>query len=138
MDEIQLQFEIAPANHDDLAAIQTFLLPFMDGHLLLRRTSIELELLLRHSFKAVHLDRIIGFCALEIYSKKLAEIQCLAVEAEFRRLGVGRELVRQCVQRAQDEKVFELMAISSSEQMFKACGFDYSLPNQKRAFFIQP
>ena len=110
----------------------------MDGQLLLRRTSIELELLLKHSFKASHEDRIIGFCALEIYSKKLAEIQCLAVDLGFRRLGVGRKLVDHCVQRARDEKVFELMAISSSEEMFRSCGFDYSLPNQKRAFFIQP
>jgi amino-acid N-acetyltransferase len=132
------QFQIASAKHDDLAAVQSFLIPFMDGHLLLRRTSIELELLLKHSFKAIRGDRIIGFCALEIYSKKLAEIQCLAVEVESRRLGVGRELVSHCVQRARDEKVYELMAISSSEEMFRSCGFDYSLPNQKRAFFIQP
>lgn len=132
------QYVVASATHNDLEQVQSFLLPYMDGRLLLRRTSLELELLLKHSFKAIHQERIIGFCALEIYSKKLAEIQCLAVEADFRRLGVGRELVQRCVTRAKDEKVLELMAISSSEKMFMACGFDYSLPNQKRAFFIQP
>lgn len=132
------KFEVASANHDDLELIQSFLTPFMDGRMLLPRTSLELELLLRHSFKAIHRDQVIGFCALEIYSKKLAEIQCLAVETGFRRLGVGRELVRNCVQRARDEKVLELMAISSSEEMFMSCGFDYSLPHQKRALFIQP
>ena len=138
MDENQNQFQIIPADHNDLAEVQAFLLPFMDGRLLLRRTSLELELLLKHSFRAVNNDRMMGFCALEIYSKKLAEIQCLAVDADFRRLGIARKLVRSCIQRAKDEKVLELMAISSSDEMFMSCGFDYSLPNQKRAFFIQP
>ena len=134
-----MPFEIQPATQDDLAAVCQFLQPFMDAQQLLQRTSIELQLLLRHSFKAVSVkhDWIVGFCALEIYSKKLAEIQCLAVKDSDQRKGIGRQLVQACVQRAKDEKVLELLAISNSEPMFKACGFDYSLPNQKRAFFYQ-
>ena len=113
----------------------------MNGVHLLERTSVELELSLKHSFKAVDAqdsERIVGFCALEIYSKKLAELQCLAVDESFRRKGVGTELVKACVDRARQEKVKEMMAISASDEMFKTCGFDYSLPNQKRALFIQP
>ncbi|MDG1873973.1 MAG: GNAT family N-acetyltransferase [Mariniblastus sp.] len=131
-------FQIVPATHDDFADVQQFLLPFMDGLSLLPRTSIELELLLKHSFRAVAEKKIVGFCALEIYSKKLAELQCLAVDSSFRRRGVGRALVLRCIERARDEKVNEMMAISSSDEMFMSCGFDYSLPNQKRALFIQP
>ena len=134
-----MPFEIMPATQDDLAAVSQFLQPYMDAEQLLQRTSIELQLLLRHSFKAQSVKHgwIVGFCALEIYSKKLAEIQCLAVKESDQRKGIGRQLVDACVQRAKEEKVLELLAISNSEQMFKACGFDYSLPNQKRAFFYQ-
>ena len=134
-----MPFEIKPATQDDLAAVSQFLQPFMDAQQLLQRTSIELQLLLRHSFKAesVKFGSIVGFCALEIYSKKLAEIQCLAVKDTDQRKGIGRQLVTACVQRAKEEKVLELLAISNSEPMFKACGFDYSLPDQKRAFFYQ-
>ncbi|MEM9943450.1 MAG: GNAT family N-acetyltransferase, partial [Planctomycetota bacterium] len=124
---------VIPANQDDLAEITQFLNPFMDDRRLLRRSSVELQLLLKHSFKAISGSTIVGFCALEIYSKKLAEIQCLAVHDSHRRLGIGKRLVHCCVQRARDEKVKELMAISSSDEMFMACGFDYSLPHQKRA-----
>lgn len=131
-------FQIVSVTHDDFVEVQRFLDPFMDGINLLRRTSIELELLLKHSFKAVSEEEIVGFCALEIYSKKLAELQCLAVESRFRRRGVGRALVMRCIERARDEKVKEMMAISSSDEMFMSCGFDYSLPNQKKALFIQP
>ena len=136
MDGQEIQF--IDARHDDLGRVQDFLQFFMDGHQLLPRTSIELELLLKHSFVASSEQQIVGFAALEIYSKKLAEIQCLAVSDQFRRRGVGRTLVSMCVERAREQKVFELMAISNSDKMFQACGFDYSLPNQKRAFFIQP
>ena len=134
-----MPFEINPATQDDLAAVSQFLQPFMDAQLLLQRNSIELQLLLRHSFKAESVKHgwIVGFCALEIYSKKLAEIQCLAVKETDQRKGIGRQLIEACVKRAQEEKVLELLAISNSELMFKACGFDYSLPNQKRAFFYQ-
>jgi len=134
---------IRDANPDDLAAVQEFLQPYMDSQHLLQRTSLELELLLKHAFVAFKEEAnddasIVGFVALEIYSKKLAEVQCLAVAEKFRRQGIGRGLVRRCVQRAADEKVKELLAISSSEEMLMACGFDYSLPEQKRAFFLQP
>ena len=134
----QSDVQILPARIDSLPDVLGFLAPFMDGKQLLKRTSIELELLLKHSFKATHDDRIVAFCALEIYSKKLAEIQCLAVDPDFRRQGLGGMLVNCCVQRAREEKVQELMAISASDEMFLTCGFDYSLPNQKRALFIQP
>ncbi len=134
-----MSFEIKPATQDDLAPISKFLQPFMDAQYLLQRDPAELQLLMRHGFKAVSVDdgSVIGFCALEIYSRKLAEIQCLAVEESHQRKGIGRQLVDACVRTAKEENVLELLAISSSETMFKACGFDYSLPNQKRAFFYQ-
>jgi amino-acid N-acetyltransferase len=135
----EIEFVVSTAQSGDLASVQNFLEPFMDDRQLLKRTSIELELLLKHAFKATQADgTIVAFCALEIYSKKLAEIQCLAVSPDFRRKGLGAQLVKLCVERAREEKVKELMAISASEEMFVTCGFDYSLPNQKRALFIQP
>ena len=133
---------IREAKASDLAAVQSFLQLYVDSQQLLQRTSLELELLLKHGFVAHVLNEaeqnVVGFVALEVYSKKLAEIQCLAVDAKFRRRGIGRDLVRRCVERAAEEKVKELLAISSSEEMLMACGFDYALPGQKRAFFLQP
>jgi amino-acid N-acetyltransferase len=136
MEEPEINF--VDARHEDLEQVLGFLKPFMEEDLLLPRTSIEMELLLRHGFVARIGDSIVGFAAIEIYSRKLAEIQCLAVSHQVRRRGVGRRLVANCVNRAREQRVLELMAISSSEEMFQACGFDYSLPAQKRAFFIQP
>jgi amino-acid N-acetyltransferase len=136
MDEFSISF--CEARSEDLLRVQQFLKPYMDGKMLLLRTSLELELLLRHAFIADHAGKVVGFAAVEIYSRKLAEIQCLAVDDRFQRRGIGRELVNRCVQRAREQNILEVMAISSSEELFRACGFDYSLPNQKRALFIQP
>ena len=126
------------AINSDVDAVLAFLQPFFAQQLLLERDSNDMKRLIVHSFLAECEGRIAGFSALEVYSPKLAEIQCLAVHSDFRRRGIGRELVERCVRRAREMKVLELMAISASDEMFLACGFDYSLPNQKRALFIQP
>ncbi len=110
--------------------------------LLLSRTQAEIIELTRHGFVAIlesdpDANQIVGFSAIEIYSTKIAELQCLAVLQRYQGTGVGRALVQHCVQRARDLNVMEVMAISSSEVFLKACGFDYSLPDQKKALFCQ-
>jgi amino-acid N-acetyltransferase len=132
------ELTISPATLYDLREVETFLKPFMDAEYLLPRTAEELSSLLRLGFVARVDGVVVGFAAIEIYSRKLAELQCLAVDPRHRRRGIGRELVTRCVQTAKEQNVVELMAISSSEELFQSCGFDYSLPNQKRALFIQP
>ncbi len=132
------------ARPEDLPGVAAFLKPFIDQNCLLPRTEEELSKLLGVAFIATEASEeafespVIGFAALEIYSRKLGEIQCLAVSRNHRRTGIGRQLVHHCVTAAKESGVLELMAISNSEAMFASCGFHYSLPNQKRAFFISP
>lgn len=128
---------VRSASAADLAGVTAFLQPFIDKEFILPRTSVEIELLLRHAFVAEADGAIVGFAAVEIYSKKLAEIQCLAVSEKFRRKGIGKQLVSLCVARAKAEKVREVMAITATEQLFQECGFDFALPGQKRAVFVQ-
>jgi amino-acid N-acetyltransferase len=51
--------------------------------------------------------------------------------------GLGGILVAHCVELARERGVMEVMAISSSDGFLLNQGFDYSLPNQKKALFIQ-
>ena len=133
-----MSFEIKSASQHDLSAVSQFLQPFMTAQHLLQRTSADIQLLLRHGFKAESDGSIIGFCALEIYSMKLAEIQCLAVAESHQRKGIGRQLVNACVRRAKEENVLELLAISSSEPMFKACGLITHSRIKNVLSFIKP
>jgi amino-acid N-acetyltransferase len=80
---------------------------------------------------------IVGFSAVEIYSRKLSEVQCLAVHEDFHGRGIGSELVRCCVEKAREKGVLEVMAISASDNFLRNLGFQYALPDQKRALFYQ-
>ncbi|TWT93279.1 GNAT family N-acetyltransferase [Stieleria varia] len=126
----------------DAAAIHALMRPFVAQRLLLDRTEAEIIELTRHGFVAItnndgRPQRCVGFSAVEIYSPKLAELQCLAVHPDYQRAGVGGKLVQMCVDRARGLGVMEIMAISSSGHFLENCGFGYSLPDQKRALFLQ-
>ena len=128
---------ITKADAGDLVDLSDFIKPFVDSGEILPRTYDELEYLLE-TFYVGRLDgRIVGCAALEIYSQKLCEIRSLAVDPSAQGLGIGKQLVAACVDLALREGVYEIMAISSAEDFFKSCGFDFTLPNLKRAFFLQ-
>jgi amino-acid N-acetyltransferase len=129
---------IRRAEEAEVEDVFAFLQDFVDKGFLLARTLDELRHLIKASFVAKRSDQVVGFSAVEVYSKKLAEIQCMAVCGSVRRQGVGKRLVENCVAYAKAEGVRELMAISTSTEFLMSCGFDYSLPQQKRAFFIEP
>lgn len=117
--------------------MHAFIRPYVAAGRLLERTIEELDLLVADGFVAEQAGQIVGFAALEIYSKKLAELRSLAVADTFRGAGLGRRLVAACVDRAREKNVLEVMAITSSEEFFRACGFDFTLPGEKKALFLQ-
>lgn len=126
-----------PATQDDIPALEVMLEPFVRARKVLRRTPEEIAILIRHGFVAECEGAIVGFSAIEVYSRKLAEIQSLAVVDGYQGRGIGKTLVRMCLQRAKDLDVMEVLAISASDEFLRSCGFDYSLPDQKRALFYQ-
>jgi amino-acid N-acetyltransferase len=121
----------------DIPALEAFIKPFVDDHKLLPRTFDELHELLQDFFVAELDGRIVGCAALEVYSWKLAEVRSLAVDADAQGMGIGRKLVQACVERAQERNILEVMAITSADGFFMSCGFDYTLPGEKKALFIQ-
>ena len=137
MSEFPTSVTIRSVCRDDLPAIAKFIEPVVATGKLLPRTTQELEDLLPPGFVAESDGRIVGFAALEIYSPKMSEIRSLAVAPEFRGAGIGKQLVQRCVERACERQVLEIMAITSNEEFFKYCGFDFTLPGEKKALFIQ-
>ena len=135
--EVHPEFIIRRATLSDVAELSQFIEPFVQQGRLLRRTTIELEILVANCYVAIHQGKIVGCAALEIYSDKLAELRSLAVAPEVRRMGIGNRLVAACVECAKQHNILEVMAITSSEEFFKTCGFDFTLPGEKKALFIQ-
>jgi amino-acid N-acetyltransferase len=135
--QLMEQVTVRSAVPADIDQLDRFIQPFVDEGRLLPRTPEELTELVRHGFVAERNGALVGFCALEVYSRKLGEIRSLAVIPELRGRGVGRLLVAACVQRATDLHVLEVMAITSSDEFFRSCGFDFTLPGEKKALFLQ-
>ena len=128
---------IRPTASDDAQQVFDFLAPFVAQRKLIRRSLDEVRTLTRHGFLAEVEGVGVGFAAVEIYSRKLAEIQCLAVDPAFQKRGIGRRLVLQCLQRAREMDVMEVMVISAFDDFLRSCGFDFALPDQKKALFCQ-
>ncbi|MCY4071022.1 MAG: GNAT family N-acetyltransferase [Chloroflexi bacterium] len=137
LDNAKTDIRVRKAVTEDLVELSDFIVPFVQSGDLLPRTFDELEDLLETSFIARLDGRIVGCAALEIYNKKLCEIRSLAVDPAAQGLGIGKKLVEACVALAEREGIYEIMAISVAEDFFRSCGFDFTLPNLKKAFFLQ-
>jgi N-acetylglutamate synthase-like GNAT family acetyltransferase len=137
MSELLSPIVVRPAHGPDIRPLSELIEPFVRERKLLPRTIDELALLLPNYFVAESAGKIVGCAALEIYSSKLAELRSLVVTAEYQGHGVGKQLVEACVARAREEHVLEVMAITSSEEFFQSCGFEFTLPGEKKALFLQ-
>lgn len=136
-DTVKEEVTIRQATEADLAAIEELIEQFVENGKLLRRTFRELEDLMETFFVAEYEGKLVGCVGLDIYNQKLAEIRSLAVSPDVQGMGVGKRLVRACVELANERDIFEIMAISSSEDFFRRCGFDFTLPHERKAFFLQ-
>ena len=128
---------VREAHRDDIPELEEFVERFVQANRLLPRTTDELYDLVPFGFVAYCDERLVGFAALEIYSAKLAEVRSLAVHEDYQGRGIGKQLVQKCVELAHMRNILEVMAITSSDGFFKACGFDFTLPGEKKALFMQ-
>jgi amino-acid N-acetyltransferase len=128
---------IRHADPIDVPAIKAFIEQFIESGDVLPRTLEEIEDLLPTFFVADQDGEIVGCATLEIYSWKLAEIRSLCVSPTVQGQGIGKQLVQTCLELAQERNVMEVMVITRAEGFFQSCGFDYTLPNLRKALFIQ-
>jgi amino-acid N-acetyltransferase len=135
--ESQPEIHVREATRDDIPALEELIAYFVEANRLLPRTQDELNDLIPFGFVACRKDQLVGFAALEVYSSKLAEIRSLAVMPEMQSQGLGHRLVEKCVELARSRNVLEVMAITSADGFFQSCGFDFTLPGEKKALFIQ-
>ena len=75
-------------------------------------------------FIAIEGKKIIGCCALAVYSKRLAEIRSLAVDQEFQGKGIGSALIDACMKEAKRRKVYEVLSITGAKELFEKHGFN--------------
>lgn len=128
---------VRAARADDVDGIKSFIVPFVEAKKLLPRTTRELKKLIQTGFVAIAGGKVVGFATLEIYSKKLAELRSLCVDGNHQGMGIGKRLTKACLDLARERHIFEVMVITSADQFFLTCGFDFTLPGEKKALFLQ-
>lgn len=77
----------------------------------------------------------VGCCALQVYSKRLAEVRTLAVHPDYQDRGIASKLVEACKQRASERGVKELFAVTSQRVFFEKLGFA-TFRREKTAMFF--
>lgn len=128
---------VREAKKEDDLSIYKLVNTAAKSHRILPRSQKELEEVIDSFFVYETDGKIIGCCALEIYNKKIGEIRSLVVDDRYRKQGVGRLLLKACVDKAKKAKLREVLSITDKVNFFKQCGFDTCL-NDQYAMFIKP
>ncbi|MGD0233545.1 MAG: N-acetyltransferase [Syntrophorhabdales bacterium] len=90
---------------------------------MLSRSLAELYDNMRDYFVYEGQGEVVGACALHICWEDLAEIRSLCVIPEFRRRGIGRDLVSACLKEAREFRVERVFLLTYQEGFFSKFGF---------------
>jgi N-acetylglutamate synthase-like GNAT family acetyltransferase len=121
---------IRPARKGDMAGIRD-LIRLFPGQL------VQRNLPRLQSFAVADIGgKLVGCCALQVYSKRLAEVRSLSVHPDFQDAGVASGLVEFCKQRARDRGISELFAVTSRSSFFERLGFA-TFRREKTAMFFE-
>ena len=91
-----------------------------------------------HCFAAFISDKIVGVYVLKDQKNKTTEIMNLAVDAKYRKQGIGRLLIQDAIQRAKTAE-FDTLLIATGKDSFQqkfyeSCGF--SVYETEKEYFI--
>jgi amino-acid N-acetyltransferase len=124
------RIEVCPAQSSDMAEIRGLIRLFP-------QQLVQKNLPRASSFFVARAGAgLAGCCALQIYSKRLAEVRSLAVRPEFQDRGVASKLVAACIRRARERGIKELFAVTSQTSFFGRLGFA-TFRREKTAMFYE-
>jgi len=119
----------------DISEMQKLVKPEVDEGIILPRNDDEMATNIRSYVIAKFNDKIIGFCALHIFSKKLAEIRSLVVSKSYRRNKVGQNMILFLIKESQKLYVNSVFTLTYQKGFFEKLGFSMidknELPEQK-------
>lgn len=123
------------AGKKDLSGIYNLILEATRRGKILKRSRADLARNIHHFWVAEEDGQALGCCALEIYNKKLAEIRSLVVRADQQKKGIATALIDHCLKEARKKRIYEVLAITDRENLFRRHGFSEQLHGQKSLFF---
>ena len=129
---------IRRARKKDIKTVKNLIDYMADHGKLLRRTRRDLEQVIEQFFVWEDATEIVGCCALEVYSRKLAEIRSLAVHHDHQGKRIGSKLIDACLAEARHKGVYEVLCVTDRVTFFEKKGFAKQLGPDQFPLFIKP
>jgi amino-acid N-acetyltransferase len=115
--------KIRKARISDLTQVHKLINDFARHEEMIPRSLNELYETVR-DFIVCEVDgNVCGVCALHIMWEDLAEIRSLAVDKNFQKKGIGKNLVKQCLKEAKALGIKKIFALTYHPEFFKKLGF---------------
>lgn len=128
--------ELVKAKISDIQDMQALVEDEVKKGVILPRSEDEIANNIRSYVLAKEGKRLVGYTALHIHSKKLAEIRSLIVHHDFRGKNIGAEMVGFVIDEAKDIGIGEeILSLTYVPEFFKKLGFKEiskeSIPDHK-------
>ncbi|UPT76757.1 N-acetyltransferase [Sulfurovum sp. XGS-02] len=116
--------ELVKAKLSDIPAMQALVAPEVKDGIILNRTEDEVATNIRSYVLAKDGDKLVGYTALHIHSRRLAEIRSLIVDEGYRGQNVGQRMVQFTLEEAKNIGVEEdVLVLTYLPQFFLKLNF---------------
>ena len=116
--------ELVKAKLSDIPAMQALVAPEVKEGIILNRTEDEVATNIRSYVLAKDGERLVGYTALHIHSRRLAEIRSLIVDEAYRGQNVGQRMVQFTLEEAKNIGVEEdVLVLTYLPQFFLKLNF---------------
>ncbi len=117
--------ELVKANLSDIADMQALVTTEVKDGIILNRTEDEVATNIRSYVLAKDNGKLVGYTALHIHSKRLAEIRSLIVDEAYRGQNVGKRMVEFTLDEAKDLGVEEdVLVLTYLPKFFEKLNFN--------------
>lgn len=116
--------ELVKAKLSDISAMQALVTTEVTDGIILNRTEDEVATNIRSYVLAKVEGKLVGYTALHIHSKRLAEIRSLIVDEKYRGQNVGKRMVQFTLEEAKELGVEEdVLVLTYLPQFFQKLDF---------------
>ncbi|CUV65639.1 Acetyltransferase [Sulfurovum sp. enrichment culture clone C5] len=128
--------ELCKAKISDIADMQTLVADEVEKGVILFRSEDEIANNIRSYVLAKDGTKLVGYTALHVHSKKLAEVRSLVVHEDYRGKDIGADMVKFAINEAKELGIEEeILSLTYVPEFFKKLGFKEinkeSIPDHK-------
>ncbi len=111
------------AHINDVEQVNKLVNHFAQKDLMLARPLGELYENIRDYYVYVENGSIVGCAALHVFWKDLAEIKSIAVEEDYQKRGIGKQLIQKCLEEGKALGINRLYVLTYIPEFFERIGF---------------